>query len=51
MLLLICDIMICRENCGDKMVKFLEKCFYHSGQYSSEENFAELDSKLKQKEV
>ncbi|KAL4555369.1 hypothetical protein LXL04_037987 [Taraxacum kok-saghyz] len=39
-----------RENCGDKMEEFLQRCFYHSGQYSSEEHFAELDLKLKQKE-
>ncbi|XP_078435166.1 glucose-6-phosphate 1-dehydrogenase, chloroplastic-like [Wolffia australiana] len=36
-----------RENCGDKMEEFLKRCFYHSGQYDSEENFAELDKKLK----
>ncbi|CAL9153541.1 glucose-6-phosphate 1-dehydrogenase, chloroplastic-like [Musa acuminata AAA Group] len=40
-----------RENCGDKMEQFLQRCFYHSGQYSSEENFLELDRKLKDKEV
>lgn len=39
-----------RENCGDKMEEFLERCFYQSGQYNSEEDFAELDLKLKQKE-
>ncbi|MFS7983834.1 putative glucose-6-phosphate dehydrogenase (NADP(+)) [Helianthus anomalus] len=39
-----------RENCGDKMEEFLQRCFYHSGQYDSEEHFAELDKKLKQKE-
>ncbi|KAI7735149.1 hypothetical protein M8C21_030174 [Ambrosia artemisiifolia] len=39
-----------RENCGDKMEEFLKRCFYHSGQYDSEEHFAELDKKLKQKE-
>lgn len=39
-----------RENCGDKMEEFLNRCFYHSGQYGSEENFAELDTKLKHKE-
>ncbi|KAF5780572.1 putative glucose-6-phosphate dehydrogenase (NADP(+)) [Helianthus annuus] len=39
-----------RENCGDKMEEFLQRCFYHSGQYDSEEHFAELDEKLKQKE-
>lgn len=33
------------------MGQFLERCFYHSGQYSSEEHFAELDKKLKEKEV
>ncbi|GAY64486.1 hypothetical protein CUMW_233950 [Citrus unshiu] len=30
---------------------FLKRCFYHSGLYSSEEHFAELDSGLKEKEV
>lgn len=36
-----------RENCNDKMEQFLERCFYHSGQYDSEEDFAELDKKLR----
>lgn len=40
-----------RENCGDKMDQFLKRCFYHSGQYNSEEDFAELNTKLKEKEV
>ncbi|XP_057821450.1 glucose-6-phosphate 1-dehydrogenase, chloroplastic [Cryptomeria japonica] len=40
-----------RENCGDKMDEFLQRCFYHSGQYSSEDNFRELDIKLKEKEA
>ncbi|MCD7472157.1 Glucose-6-phosphate 1-dehydrogenase [Datura stramonium] len=39
-----------RENCGEKMEQFLERCFYHSGQYDSQENFAELDRKLKEHE-
>lgn len=39
-----------RANCEDKMDEFLKRCFYHSGQYSSEEDFAELDRKLKEKE-
>ncbi|GKV18311.1 hypothetical protein SLEP1_g28711 [Rubroshorea leprosula] len=39
-----------RENCEDKMDKFLKRCYYQSGQYDSEEHFAELDCKLKQKE-
>ncbi|KAL0445027.1 UNVERIFIED_CONTAM: Glucose-6-phosphate 1-dehydrogenase, chloroplastic [Sesamum latifolium] len=38
------------ENCEDKMAQFLKRCFYHSGQYNSEEHFLELDSKLKEKE-
>lgn len=42
---------ICRENCEDKMEAFLKRCFYHSGQYNSEEDFEELDKKLKEKEV
>lgn len=40
-----------RENCNDKMDEFLKRCFYHSGQYDSENNFAELDKKLKEHEV
>ncbi|KAK9284139.1 hypothetical protein L1049_023306 [Liquidambar formosana] len=40
-----------RENCDDKMDHFLKRCFYHSGQYNSEEHFAELDNKLKEKEA
>ncbi|EOX93506.1 Glucose-6-phosphate dehydrogenase 1 isoform 2 [Theobroma cacao] len=40
-----------RANCEDKMEQFLKRCFYHSGQYDSEEHFAELDSKLKEKEA
>uniref|UniRef100_A0A0D9VV86 Glucose-6-phosphate 1-dehydrogenase n=1 Tax=Leersia perrieri TaxID=77586 RepID=A0A0D9VV86_9ORYZ len=39
-----------RENCSDKMEKFLKRCFYQSGQYNSEEGFSELDKKLKEKE-
>lgn len=41
----------CRENCDDKMDQFLKRCFYHSGLYNSEEDFAALDKKLKEKEV
>jgi glucose-6-phosphate 1-dehydrogenase len=33
------------------MEQFLKRCFYHSGQYDSQENFAELDKKLKEHEV
>jgi glucose-6-phosphate 1-dehydrogenase len=40
-----------RENCNEKIDTFLKRCFYHSGQYSSEEHFLELDNKLKGKEV
>ncbi|XP_031116200.1 glucose-6-phosphate 1-dehydrogenase, chloroplastic-like [Ipomoea triloba] len=39
-----------RENCGEKMEQFLKRCFYHSGLYDSEENFSELDRKLKEHE-
>ncbi|KAL7216442.1 hypothetical protein ACSBR1_028392 [Camellia fascicularis] len=39
-----------RENCGNKMDQFLKRCFYHFGQYNSEEHFSELDCKLKIKE-
>ncbi|KAL4598653.1 hypothetical protein ACB092_11G073900 [Castanea dentata] len=40
-----------RENCNEKMDAFLKRCFYQSGQYSSEEHFLELDNKLKGKEA
>lgn len=40
-----------RENCNEKMEQFLKRCFYHSGQYDSQENFAALDKKLKEHEV
>ncbi|KAG8065739.1 hypothetical protein GUJ93_ZPchr0004g38500 [Zizania palustris] len=40
-----------RENCSDKMEQFLKRCFYQSGQYNSEEEFFELDRKLKEKEL
>ncbi|PKU74122.1 Glucose-6-phosphate 1-dehydrogenase 2, chloroplastic [Dendrobium catenatum] len=40
-----------RENCKDKMEQFLERCFYHSGQYDSEGDFAQLDKKLREHEA
>ncbi|CAM8944684.1 unnamed protein product [Rhodiola kirilowii] len=40
-----------RENCEDKMDEFLKRCFYHSGLYNSEDDFAALDKKLKEKEA
>ncbi|GAB4828565.1 Glucose-6-phosphate 1-dehydrogenase, variant 2 [Ancistrocladus abbreviatus] len=36
-----------RENCSEKMEEFLKRCFYHSGQYDSLQDFAELDKKLR----
>ncbi|KAF5195530.1 Glucose-6-phosphate 1-dehydrogenase [Thalictrum thalictroides] len=39
-----------RENCSEKMEQFLKRCFYHSGQYDSEKNFAELGTKLRDHE-
>lgn len=39
------------ENCDQKMKEFLSRCFYHSGQYDSEDNFSKLDEKLKEHEV
>ncbi|XP_059661255.1 glucose-6-phosphate 1-dehydrogenase, chloroplastic-like [Cornus florida] len=40
-----------RDNCNEKMDQFLKRCFYQSGQYSSEEHFSELDKKLREKEA
>ncbi|XP_010499189.1 PREDICTED: glucose-6-phosphate 1-dehydrogenase 3, chloroplastic [Camelina sativa] len=39
-----------RENCNEKMEEFLKRCFYHSGQYDSQEHFVALDKKLKEHE-
>ncbi|KAL8137823.1 hypothetical protein V2J09_003824 [Rumex salicifolius] len=39
------------ENCSEKMEQFLQRCFYHSGHYDSQDNFAELDTKLRQHEA
>lgn len=39
------------ENCADKQEEFLKRCFYHAGQYSSEESFGELSRKLQEHEV
>lgn len=39
-----------RENCDEKMDEFLKRCFYHSGQYDSPENFAALNKKLMEHE-
>lgn len=39
-----------RENCSDKQEEFLKRCFYHPGQYNSEESFGELSKKLHEHE-
>ncbi|EOA39290.1 hypothetical protein CARUB_v10012299mg, partial [Capsella rubella] len=39
-----------RANCSEKMEEFLKRCFYHSGQYDSQEHFVALDKKLKEHE-
>ncbi|XP_020577283.1 glucose-6-phosphate 1-dehydrogenase, chloroplastic-like [Phalaenopsis equestris] len=39
------------ENCSDKMEQFLQRCFYYSGQYDSEGDFAELGNKLREHEA
>ncbi|CAN6823976.1 unnamed protein product, partial [Brassica oleracea] len=39
-----------RANCSEKMEEFLKRCFYHTGQYDSQEHFVALDKKLKEHE-
>eukprot|EP00897_Mesotaenium_endlicherianum_P003310 jgi/Mesen1/3006/ME000177S02280 len=39
-----------RENCGDKMDKFLQNCHYHAGLYDSEDSFEQLSKQLAEKE-
>ncbi|GJP48220.1 hypothetical protein CLOM_g7489, partial [Closterium sp. NIES-68] len=52
---LISTTLTCRidksDDCGDKMDYFLERCFYHSGQYDSEDSFAGLDKRMKELEA
>ena len=45
------DLIHSRENCDDKMEKFLMRCFYQTGQYDSVEDFRKLDTELKAHEV
>ncbi|KAF1888614.1 hypothetical protein Lal_00011388 [Lupinus albus] len=40
-----------RENCNEKMDQFLKRCFYHYGQYDSQQSFVAVDKKLKEHEV
>ncbi|CAI5459752.1 unnamed protein product [Closterium sp. Yama58-4] len=51
---LISTTLTCRidksDECGDKMDYFLERCFYHSGQYDSQDNFAQLDARMQKLE-
>ncbi|RID51404.1 hypothetical protein BRARA_H02067 [Brassica rapa] len=39
-----------RANCSEKMEEFLKRCFYHTGQYDSQEHFVALNKKLKEHE-
>ncbi|CAI7811564.1 unnamed protein product [Closterium sp. NIES-54] len=52
---LISSTLTCRidksDDCGDKMDFFLERCFYHSGQYDSQEGFGGLDARMKKLEA
>ncbi|KAG0446561.1 hypothetical protein HPP92_028768 [Vanilla planifolia] len=47
----VCYITTYSENCSEKMDQFLERCFYYSGQYNSEDDFTNLDEKLKEHEA
>ncbi|KAJ7564617.1 hypothetical protein O6H91_02G025900 [Diphasiastrum complanatum] len=51
----VCQTLTCRidqsESCGEIIEEFLDRCFYHSGHYNVEEDFAELDKALQQQEV
>ncbi|KAF3486028.1 hypothetical protein F2Q69_00054146 [Brassica cretica] len=38
------------EGCLPEMEEFLKRCFYHTGQYDSQEHFVALDKKLKEHE-
>ena len=37
-------------NCAEKFDTFLERCFYHPGQYSNRDDFAALSERMKEPE-
>ncbi|KAE9600916.1 putative glucose-6-phosphate dehydrogenase (NADP(+)) [Lupinus albus] len=39
-----------KKNCNEKMDQFLKRCFYHYGQYDSQQSFVAVDKKLKEHE-
>ena len=39
-----------KEDCGDKMDYFLDRCFYQPGQYGSEEDFQKLSDRMTETE-
>ena len=39
-----------KEDCGDKMEYFLDRCFYQPGQYGSEEDFQKLSDRMTEQE-
>ena len=39
-----------KGNCAEKFDSFLERCFYHPGQYSNRDDFAALSEKMKEPE-
>lgn len=39
-----------KGNCAEKFDAFLERCFYHPGQYSNRDDFAALSDKMKEPE-
>lgn len=39
-----------KGNCAEKFDAFLERCFYHPGQYSNRDDFAALSEKMKEPE-
>lgn len=39
-----------KGNCAEKFDTFLERCFYHPGQYSNRDDFAALSEKMKEPE-
>ncbi|KAK9829954.1 hypothetical protein WJX72_008851 [[Myrmecia] bisecta] len=39
-----------KDECGDKLEEFLDRCFYHAGQYSDSKDFAALSERMAAKE-
>jgi glucose-6-phosphate 1-dehydrogenase len=48
---LTCRLTLSQQNCDDKIEEFLDHCFYQSGSYDGDEDFAKLGHELTRREA